>query len=212
MTKLILIRHGESEANREHYFAGQYDAELMPRGREQAEMTAEYVFRKYSPEKIYASDLSRAYSTAEPISRLINAEIIKEPGLREIFAGRWQKMTFNDLEKEFPEEYGIWKTDIGNAKCPEGETVKELGERIMKTLEKIAKENPQKTIAIATHATPIRVAETIIEHGDIEYMKDVAWVSNGSVTVLEYDGDWKVLSVSEDEHLGDERTVFPANV
>ena len=149
MTKLILIRHGESEANREHYFAGQYDAELMPRGREQAEMTAEYVFRKYSPEKIYASDLSRAYSTAEPISRLLNAEIIKEPGLREIFAGRWQKMTFNDLEKKFPEEYGIWKADIGNAKCPEGETVKELGERVMKTLDKIAKENWNRIVTNA---------------------------------------------------------------
>ena len=43
-------------------------------------------------------------------------------------------------------------------------------------------------------------------------MKNVPWVSNGSVTVIEYNGDWKCLSVSEDGHLGADKTVFPANV
>ena len=82
----------------------------------------------------------------------------------------------------------------------------------METLEKIARQNEDKVIAVATHATPIRAVETIIQYGDISHMKDVPWVSNGSVTVLEFDGEWKVVSVSEDAHLGKDRTVFPANV
>ena len=94
----------------------------------------------------------------------------------------------------------------------EGESVKELSERVMATLTAIAKENDGKTVAVATHATPIRAAQTIIQCGDIKYMKNVPWVSNGSVTVLEYDGKWKCVSVSEDSHLGEDRTVFPANV
>lgn len=212
MTTLLLIRHGESEANREYYFAGQYDALLMERGIEQAEKTARYIVDKYAPSEIYTSDLKRAYSTAESVSKLIGKDIIKDEGLREIYAGRWQKMTFGELERKFPKEYGVWLKDIGNARCPDGETVKELGERVMESLDRIAKDNEGKVIAVATHATPIRVAETIIEYGDLNKMKDVKWVSNGSVTVLEYDGDWKVLSVSEDEHLGEDRTVFPANV
>ena len=52
----------------------------------------------------------------------------------------------------------------------------------------------------------------MIQYGDISYMKNVPWVSNGSVTVLEYDGEWKCVSVSEDNHLGADKTVFPANV
>ena len=212
MTTLLLIRHGESEANKVGFFAGQYDALLVGRGIEQAEKTAEYIVKKYAPSEIYASDLKRAYSTAEPISKLIGKAIIKDKGLREIYAGKWQKMTFCDLEREFPNEYGVWLKDIGNAICPDGETVKELGKRVMETLEKIARQNEDKVIAVATHATPIRAVETIIQYGDISHMKDVPWVSNGSVTVLEFDGEWKVVSVSEDAHLGKDRTVFPANV
>lgn len=212
MTRLILIRHGESEANNKGYFAGQYDAELMPKGIGQAEKTAEYIVKKYAPDEIYSSDLKRAYSTALPVSKLIGKDVITNKGLREIFAGKWQKMTFDNLEKEFKDEYGVWLSDIGNAHCTGGESVKELGERVMATLTVIAKENPGKTIAVATHATPIRAAQTIIQYGDISNMKNVSWVSNGSVTVFEYDGSWKCVSVSEDEHLGDDKTVFPANV
>ncbi len=212
MTRLLLIRHGESEANNKGFFAGQYDAPLMPKGIEQAKKTAEYIIKKYSPDKIYASDLKRAYSTAEPISKLTGIDIIPDRGLREIYAGKWQTMKFDDLENEFAEDYGLWLNDIGNACCTDGESVKELGERAMATLAAIAKDSDGKTVAVATHATPIRAAQTLIQYGDICYMKNVPWVSNGSVTVLEYDGDWKCVSVSEDSHLGEDRTVFPANV
>lgn len=212
MTKFLLIRHGESEANNKGFFAGQFDAPLMQKGLEQAEKTACYIVDKYAPTKIYASDLKRAYCTAEPISKLINADIITNQGLREIFAGKWQKMSFDDLEKNFQQEYSVWLNDIGNARCSGGESVKELSERVMTALTEIAKENDGETIAVATHATPIRAAQTIIQYGDIRHMKNVAWVSNGSVTVLEFNGEWKCVSVSEDEHLGADKTVFPANV
>ena len=162
MTKLLLIRHGESEANNKGLFAGQYDAPLVAKGIEQAEKTAEYIVEKYAPAKIYASDLKRAYCTAIPISKRIGVEIITNQGLREIYAGKWQKMAFDDLEKEFSDDYGLWLNDIGNACCSGGESVKALGERVMATLTAIAKENYGETIAVATHATPIRAAQTII--------------------------------------------------
>ena len=212
MTKLLLIRHGESEANNKGFFAGQYDAPLMPKGMEQAEKTAKYLVEKYRPVKIYASDLRRAYCTAIPVSKRIGDDIITDQRIREIYAGKWQQMLFDDLEKMYSDDYGIWLHDIGNARCSGGESVKELGERVMAAFTDIATENDGRTVAVATHATPIRAAQTIIQYGDIRHMKKVPWVSNGSVTVLEYDGEWSCTSVSEDEHLGAHKTVFPANV
>ena len=212
MTKLLLIRHGESEANNNGFFAGQYDVPLMPKGIEQAEKTAKYIVERYAPTKIYASDLKRAYCTAVPISKLIGVDITTNQGVREIYAGKWQQMTFDELEKKFSDEYTVWLNDIGNACCNDGESVKELSERVMTTLTAIAEENHGETIAVATHATPIREAQAKIQYGYVKYMKDVPWVSNGSVTVIEYNGDWKCLSVSEDDHLGANKTVFPANV
>ena len=82
----------------------------------------------------------------------------------------------------------------------------------MAALTDIAKENDGETVVVATHATPIRAAQTVIQHGDIGHMKNVPWVSNGSVTVLEFNGEWRCASVSEDHHLGAYKTVFPANV
>lgn len=212
MTTILMIRHGESEANNKGFFAGQYDAPLMPRGVEQAEKTAKYITCKYAPDKVYSSDLMRACLTGKALSDMLGTNIITHTGLREIYAGKWQEKSFDHLQTKYADEYNIWLNDIGNARCTDGETVKELGERVMKTLTEIAKDNDGKTVAISTHATPIRAAQTIIQYGDIKHMKDVPWVSNGSVTVFEYNGKWKCISVSEDSHLGEQKTVFPANV
>lgn len=83
----------------------------------------------------------------------------------------------------------------------------------MKALTKIAEDNDGKTVAIATHATPIRVAQSIIQCGALNEMENIPWVSNASVTVLEYNNNiWKVVTVSEDEHLAELKTLLPANV
>lgn len=212
MTTLLLIRHGESEANSKGFFAGQYDVPLIQKGLEQAEKTAEYIVDKYSPDEVYASDLKRAYSTAIPIAKLIDKRIVTKAGLREIYAGKWQKMSFEEIQNKFADDFNVWRNDIGNVRCSGGESTEELGLRVMATLEKIAKENDDKTVVVATHATVIRAALTMIKYGDIRFMKYVPWVTNGSVTVVEYNGGWKTLSVSEDKHLGDNKTEFPANV
>lgn len=165
MTKLLLIRHGESEANNNGFFAGQYDAPLMPKGIEQAEKTAKYIVERYAPTKIYASDLKRAYCTAVPISKLIGVDIITNQGIREIYAGKWQQMSFDELEKKFSDEYTVWLNDIGNACCNDGESVKELSERVMTTLTAIAEENHGETIAVAHSKV---VAETMHNYIELE--------------------------------------------
>ncbi len=67
MTKLILIRHGESVANRNHIFVGHTDVELEEKGVKQAELTAQYVYENFKVDKVYASDLKRAYETGKKV-------------------------------------------------------------------------------------------------------------------------------------------------
>lgn len=212
MTTLLLIRHGESEANRNNIFAGQIDPPLQQRGVKQAELTAKYIMDNYKLDRIYSSDLQRAYNTAMCLSKLSGLDVIKDKGLREMDAGEWEGMLFDELPVRYPGEFGVWMEDIGKAACPGGETVSELSKRVMNTLLKIAMENEGKTVAVATHATPVRVAQSIIETGTIDRMNDFAWVSNASVTVLVYDGTWKVVRASIDEHLDELKTILPDNV
>ncbi len=213
MTTLLLIRHGQSMANLEGVFAGQCDIPLTELGLKQAEKTAEFIAENYEVDCVYASDLIRAFKTGKTIANAFNLPVIPNPGMREIYAGKWQAVSFDEICKGFPEAYKKWREDIGNSTCPDGESVKELGERVMKTLASIAEENEGKTVVIATHATPIRVSQTLIEYGNLAPMQNVPWVSNTSVTEVYYDnGKWTLGRVGQDSHLQEYRTNLPNNV
>jgi len=122
-------------------------------------------------------------------------------------------MKFDDIITTYPDDYGVWMNDIGGARATDGESVEELCERVMKKLTQIATENDGETIVVATHATPIRVTQSTVQTGGLEKMKDIPWVSNASVSVLEYDGGkWEFKLISEDKHLGELSTSLPKNV
>lgn len=213
MTCLLLVRHGLSLANREGFFAGQADVPLLDLGRLQASATGEFIREHYAVDKVYASDLIRAGETGQILAELLGCPLERDRGLREIYAGAWQEKTFDYLTEHYPDSYGIWRRDIGRAQCPDGESVAQMGFRVKEALTAICRENPGKTLAIATHATPIRAMEGWARFRDFGRMGEIPWVSNASVTELFYDnGKWRLGKVSQDAHLQDQRTVFPENV
>lgn len=203
MTRLILIRHGESVANRNHIFVGHTDVDLEEHGKKQAELTAEYIYKNFKIDKIYASDLKRAYDTGKFVADRFGLEIVRDKGLREIYGGKWEGMSVTELKEKYGKSYEeTWRDNIALAACDGGESVAELGKRVYKRLTEIAEENPEKNVAIATHATVVRVMQSIVITGGIEKMKDIPWPPNASVTVMEYDkGRWRCVLVSEEEHL-----------
>lgn len=213
MTTLLLVRHGQSEANLHDLFAGHYDAELMELGEKQAAATAQYIQKNYNVDRVYASDLKRAYKTGKIIADKLQVEIVPDRGLREIDGGEWEGQKFHSLGDRYPQDFGLWQTDLAAAGCTGGETVHHLAERVMRALEKIAVENPGKTVVVATHATPVRAAMTMVQHGALSAMQHVPWVSNASVTAITYDGGrWECVSAGEDRHLDGMKTVLSKSV
>ena len=213
MTTLLMVRHGLSLANREKFFAGQADVPLLPMGQLQARATGAFLREHYAAHKVYASDLVRAGETGQILAEILGCPLETDKGLREIYAGAWQEKTFDYLTERYPQAYGVWRQDIGKAQCPQGESVAEMGLRVREALTRICRDNPGKTLVIATHATPIRAMESWAKFLDFSRMGEIPWVSNASVTELFYeDGVWQLGKVSQDAHLQDLRTVFPANV
>ncbi|MBQ9482143.1 MAG: histidine phosphatase family protein [Clostridia bacterium] len=211
--KLIFLRHGESEANGKKFFAGHTDVGLSPRGKKQAELAAKYIKENFDVDKIYSSDLSRAYETALPLALSLGLEICKDARLREIYGGKWEGKTFDELEKLYPETYRIWLDDIGHARPDGGESAGELSERIYSAVKDIAEKNEGKTVVIATHATPIRAVFCLAAGEGTDGMKDVPWVANASVSVFDYEnGRFTALTAGEDAYLEALKTTFPANV
>ena len=213
MTKVYFIRHGESVSNLVTQFAGSLDMPLTEKGRAQAKATADYL-NNIPFSAVYASDLSRAYATGEAVAQSQGVPIHPTEQLREIFAGDWEGKQYSQLEEEFPQSYGVWRTQIGLAKCPNGESVAQLQARIRVYVEEIVKKHHGETICVATHATPIRVMECVWTGTPLEQMHTIPWVGNASVTIAEYDEDGVGRLVGRDlhQHLGDLHTVLAKNV
>lgn len=155
MTRLIFVRHGQSEANKQRLFAGHTDAPLTELGHAQAAAAARYLQKHEHIDKVYASDLCRAMETARPTAEAFSLPVIPDPGLREIFAGKWEGLPFSELEVTYAADRGLWYTDLANALCTEGETVAEVYGRVIAAVTRIAAENDGKTVLIASHWTPI---------------------------------------------------------
>lgn len=213
MTKVILVRHGQSEANLNMCFAGQCNPDLTELGYKQAERFSKWVIENYKIDKIYASDLLRAYNTAKPTADQLNLPIIKNINFREINGGKWENVKFEKLLTDYAEDYGLFVNDIGNSRCSEGESVKELSIRVLAELKKVCEDNPDKTILIATHATPIRAIQTILQKGDISYAKDVPWTPNASATVLKYeDGKFDFEIIGYTDYLDGIKSQLPSSI
>lgn len=201
-TELIIIRHGYSEANKTKTFAGQADFALTDTGIKQANLCGG-AFKNKDIDKIYASDLKRAYDTALPIAKALKKEIIKDKALREIDAGFWAGMPFDKIKKKYPEEYKIWNEDTGKIKCPGGESIEELYSRIVLGIKEIAKKCPGEKVLIVTHATPIRVIMAAARGIPPKDIIKVPWVRNASISYFKYDkGSLSEISVDNTDHLG----------
>lgn len=211
MVKFLMIRHGQSEANLTKRFAGHWDSPATELGLKQAQLAAEYVAANYRVDAVYSSDLKRAAAVGNAVAALTGIPMHPDQQLREIHAGLWEGASFEDLTEAFP-SYAVWRNDIGNAKCDEGESVAQLQQRIVGRLEAIAKDHPNQTVVIATHATPIRVTQCYAEGRSLNEMKDLPWVSNASVTEIDYDGAFHIVRVGYDGYLGDAVSMLPANV
>ena len=211
-TTLVLVRHGESEANQRDAFLGHYDLPLTERGLAQARLVAEYL-STLRVDAIYSSDLQRAYQTACATAERLGLPVKTDPNLREVDAGEWDNMTFAELWEKYPETFGIWANDIGNAGCDGGETAKQLRSRVMGALGYIARANRGKTVLVFCHGTPIRIAGCIGKGMPVEALKDIPWAANGSATTLEYEnGIFRLEVYSREDYMGALVTKLPENV
>src|SRR5207253_2839316 len=143
-TTFYLVRHGESEANAARRFAGQSDSPLTQRGRKQAEAVADEL-AKVRFDKVVSSDLSRTRDTADVIAsrQAVPVEVVRD--LREIDVGERTGTAFDEA-RGLPN----WRDD-GFVAWPGGETLEQVVARSLGAIDRLARENPGKTICVVGH-------------------------------------------------------------
>ena len=214
MTKLIFVRHGYSEANKSHVFAGcTFDAPLSEQGKAQGDAVSSFIAQNFLVDRIVSSPMIRAQSTVKLLSEKTGKQIETDEKFREIYGGEWEGKTFSDIEKIYPEEYVLWRTDFGYCRPVGGESFEELRERVVNAARRLAEESDGKTVVVATHAGAIRALLAGVKNLTDEEIKQTTWVPNASISVLAYEnGTWTVEIEGFADYLGENKTVLPPNI
>lgn len=211
-TQLYLIRHGQSQANVRDCFLGHGDLDLTDLGRQQAALTAAYL-QGIHADAIYASDLKRAYHTAQATAARRGMTVTADRRLREIDAGEWDFRPFTELAAAYPAEYDLWQHNIGLAACVGGESVLELQSRIVAAVTDLARRHEGQTIFLFLHATPIRVLRAFCENRAPEEIQSIPWATNASVSHFCWEaGQLSLVEYSTDHFMGDLVTALPDSV
>lgn len=150
MTKIFLLRHGETQWNIEKVFRGQAEVPLTENGKRQAKFAAEHLKNK-GIEAIYTSPLLRAKETADIVAGVLNLKCIIDERITGLNFGEWQGRPYSEIEKKYPDEFRRYKTDPQKFKSPNGETLDEAMKRSLDLLKDIEMEYPDGTVLIVTH-------------------------------------------------------------
>lgn len=154
MTRLFLIRHGETDYSLENRYCGFNDPPLNDRGIWQSKKLGERL-KNLRIDRVYSSDLKRGYQAAEIIFE--DSQITKSADFREMNFGIFEGLSHKEIAKVYPRLYRDWISNPSKIKVPEGEGLMDLRKRVKDKLSFILYENKDKTIALVTHGGPIKV-------------------------------------------------------
>lgn len=149
-TRIIGIRHGETAWNVDTRIQGQLDIPLSAHGRWQAERLAE-ALRGEPMAAIYASDLTRAWETAQYLGQAQGLTVLKDEGLRERGFGEFEGKTFAEIEAQLPEQSRRWRTRDPAFAPTGGESLIALRSRVVDAAERLARQHPGQLIALVGH-------------------------------------------------------------
>ena len=197
MTRLYIVRHGQSVYNLEHILQGHLNSPLTERGIRQAYCAKKYL-RRYRFDTAYSSDLKRAHKTGEIILEGRDMKIHNSRKLRERDYGELDGWSTFEIRKN-----GYFTADIS---AFGGENTDDVAERSFREFTRIARKEEDKKVLITTHETMITY---LLKTIDPERFKDAAdgckLIPNCSLTVLDYkNGQFHIVRYGQNDYIDEE--------
>lgn len=157
MTRLVLVRHGETEFNRTDRFRGRLDVPLNETGLRQAERAGQAIMDRFDVSAIYSSPLSRAMKTAEAIGRVLGLAVQPLPAIVDFSYGEWEGKSYREVEAAYPESYRFYLAEPHRAVIPGGESLRRLRRRVAAAVKEMAAAHPDETVVMVSHRMVCRM-------------------------------------------------------
>jgi broad specificity phosphatase PhoE len=172
VTRIVIVRHGETDWNRDRRVQGHSDTPLNDSGRAQARALAAELG---DVDVVYASDLSRARETAGILAG--GREVRVDPRLRERSFGDWEGLTTTEIEERYPDGHRRWQAGEGFGDGT-AEPYEAVRDRVASFLEDVLRDHPDETVLVVTHGGSARVVYALAS--GLDYVRD-----HGSIPPLD---------------------------
>lgn len=197
-TSIWLIRHVQTEANRQQRYQSHSDSPITAYGQRQQELLAQRL-RRMPFDTVLCSAAERTRSTARAIlaGRQPAPAIMVLPAWGETHHGRWEGLTYREVVRQFPADAQQRFSDPLHGRAPGGESLAEVAARVHTGWQAVLREHPGGRILIVTHATPIRLVLCMLTGVPLD--RQWQWrIDTGSITALDvYGNDAIIRMVNE---------------
>jgi 2,3-bisphosphoglycerate-dependent phosphoglycerate mutase len=204
ITKLFLIRHGQSAGNAEGRFGGHGPTPLSELGKKQAEITAR-ALAKENITAIYSSDLERALQTARPLAELLGLEVNATQAFRERHVGVLEGLTFDESKEHHPKDYYALVNRNVNHVITKGESYQHLLKRATNELWEILRDQQGGRVAVFSHTGAICFLTLHLMGAVRRDTRQTPWIvtSNCGICRFEIRGrrNIRVLALNDTRHL-----------
>ena len=156
MTAVYLIRHGQTDWNKDKIFRGRADVPLNEHGRKEARALARHL-KPVPVSACYSSPLSRSLETAEIAVRPHALDVKLDDGIIDIDYGEWQGLSEAKVRRRFAGLYRQWHETPQRVKFPGGENLAGIRRRALASLDRIRSENPEATVFVVAHRVVTKV-------------------------------------------------------
>jgi probable phosphoglycerate mutase len=201
MTRFIVVRHGQTRWNVEKRVQGQEDSPLTEEGLAQAEAIAQRLSKERF-DVLVSSDLGRALQTAAPIARLCGLAIVRDARLRERHFGEGEGMSYDEIDRRWPDAFSRIRETDPDAVIPGGETRRQFHDRVHQAFEALVREYEGKRVAVVTHGGVLAGLYRMVHSIPVGRPHRIA-ISNASYNAIAFAADaWSVETWDDVSHLG----------
>ncbi len=200
ITRLCLVRHGETQWNAARRIQGQTDTDLNAIGRRQARAAGRWL-ASAGINTLYSSDLRRAWQTAEIIGAALGLTPQPEPALRERRYGVFEGLTYEELQRDYPAGYAAFVARDPDYDFENGESLTMLFARVTHALQEIAARHPGGCVALVIHGGVLDIVNRFVRHSPLDTPRDFLIPNAGLNWISCHDGHWTIEGWGLTEHL-----------
>ncbi len=202
LTRVCMVRHGETAWNAERRLQGQTDIPLNLTGREQAERLATALaLSGVRFDAIYSSDLDRARTTALPVAEQQALPLNETPELRERHFGLFQGLTYDEAAERHPEDFDRYHRREPDFTPATGESLLTFQSRITRFMDDCAARHPGHTVLVVCHGGVLDIAYRHATGMALETRRDFT-IPNAALNWLHYaQGNWSLEKWGDESHL-----------